>query len=262
MSESVTTLVDAEGVARVTLTRPEKHNAFDEVVIAELQAALDTLAVSEAVRAVVLQSEGPSFCAGADLDWMRRSAGYAPADNVADARRLARLLHTLDTLPHPVVARVQGAAFGGGVGLVACADVAVCARSAQFALSEVRLGLIPSVVSPYLVAAVGRRQARRLVVTGERFDATEARRIGLVHHVRPDAELDTGVSATLEALLGNGPDAVRAAKALIHRVGTEPADEALRDYTAARIAEIRGGEEAREGIAAFLDRRPPRWRRG
>ena len=249
----------ASGVARITLDRVARHNAFDDGLIARLSDALETLAAAPHVRAVILAAAGKSFCAGADLDWMQRTAGYSRAENIADAGRLARLMALLDRLPKPTVALVQGAAYGGGVGLVAACDIAVAAQGARFCLSEVRLGLIPAVISPYVVAAIGARAARRYFLTAEPFDAAEARRIGLVHEVVPGADLEAAGGRMVASLLANGPDAVAAAKRLIADVAGRPRDDALIEDTAQRIAEIRGGDEAREGMAAFLDKRPPRW---
>ena len=249
----------ADRVAIVTLARPQVHNAFNEVMIAELTAELAALGADPQVRAVLLAAEGKSFSAGADLDWMRRMAGYGPDENRADARALARLMHVLDTLAKPTVARVHGAAYGGGVGLVACCDIAVAGEEAAFSLSEVKLGLIPAVISPYVVAAAGPRAARRWFLTAERFDAAEAARTGLVHQAVPTARLDEAVEAVLARLRQGAPAAQAAAKDLIFTVTGHPVTEELMDYTAARIAELRAGAEAREGIAAFLDKRAPAW---
>ena len=250
------------GVARITMDRPEVHNAFNQAFIAALTAMLEEVGADPAVRAVVLGASGRSFSAGADLNWMQAMAGYDEAQNLADAEGLARLMRTLDRLPKPVIGRVQGPAFGGGVGLVACCDIAVGAASASFALSEVKLGLIPAVISPYVIAAIGERQARRYFLTAERFDAAEALRIGLLHQVVPDQELDAAVAALVAALAGNGPAAVAAAKDLIFAVGRRPTGEAVVAETARRIARIRASAEGREGIAAFLARRKAGWQQG
>jgi len=253
---------DDRGVARITMDRPEVHNAFNQAFIAALTAMLEQVGADPAVRAVVLAASGKSFSAGADLNWMQAMAGYDEAQNLADAEGLARLMRTLDRLPKPVIGRVQGPAFGGGVGLVACCDIAVGAVSASFALSEVKLGLIPAVISPYVTAAIGERQARRYFLTAERFDAAEALRIGLLHQVVPDQELDAAVAALVAALAGNGPAAVAAAKDLIFAVGRRPTDAAVVAETARRIARIRASAEGREGIAAFLERRKAGWQQG
>jgi methylglutaconyl-CoA hydratase len=235
-------------VLRVTLARPERRNAFDAELIAELTAALDGAGDA---RAVLLAGEGPSFCAGADLEWMRASAGLTYEENVEDARRLLRLLEAIDGCPAPVVARIQGHALGGGAGLVACADVAVAAEDAVFAFSEVKLGLIPSVISPFVLAKIGPSAARRYFLTGERFDAATALRIGLVHDVV--ADLDGAVERVLAERLGAGPEAVRAAKLLVR-------DRPAGIETARRIAGQRASAEGQEGLRAFLEKRPPRWR--
>ncbi len=213
------------------------------------------------MRVVVLAAAGKSFSAGADLNWMRRMAGYSTAENEADARRLANLMQVLHGLAKPTVARVQGSAFGGGVGLVACCDIAIAAETAQFALTEVRLGLVPAVISPYVVAAIGPRAARRYFLTAERFDAAEAARLGLVHRVVPAAELDGAVAALVATLADGGPQAQRDAKALVAAVSGRAIDAALIEETVQRIAALRAGAEGREGIAAFLEKRPPAWRR-
>lgn len=247
------------GIATVTLNRPERHNAFDDALIAELTGVLRALGEDADVRVVVLAGEGRSFSAGADLDWMQRVAGYTEQENYDDALALAGLMETLDALPRPTIARVHGAAIGGGVGLVSACDFALASDTAKFALSEVRLGLIPAAISPYVVKAIGERQARRYFVTAERIDAHEARRIGLVHEVVPADGLDARLDALLDTLAGNGPRAMGAAKDLVRRVGRGPVDEAMVADTARRIAGIRVGPEAREGIAAFLDKRKPDW---
>jgi methylglutaconyl-CoA hydratase len=255
----VTLTTDARGVATLTLNRPDVHNAFDDALIAELDRLLAQLTDDRAVRVVVLAAAGRSFSAGADLHWMRRMAAFDEQQNVDDALRLARLLRRLDRLPKPTVARVQGAALGGGVGLVACCDVAVAARGAVFALSEVRLGLIPATISPYLVAAIGARAARRYVLTGERFGAEEALRIGLVHEVAGDDDLDAAAERIVAALLQGGPGSIAAGKELVAYVAASANDQALLAESARRIARARARDEGREGIAAFLEKRKPRW---
>ncbi|MHB1220094.1 MAG: enoyl-CoA hydratase/isomerase family protein [Alphaproteobacteria bacterium] len=258
MSDAILVSVDANGRATVTLNRPEIHNAFDDALIARLSETFESLGGRDDVRVVVVAANGKSFSAGADLGWMRRMANYSEAENRADAERLARLIHVLDSLPKPTVARVQGAAIGGGVGLVAACDVAVASEAASFALSEVRLGLIPAVISPYVIGAIGPRQARRYMLTAERFDAAEAKRIGLVHAAVPAAELDAAVDSVVAALLLGGPEAVRESKALARAVGGSP-DEAMRADTARRIARLRASPEGKEGVSSFLEKRKPRW---
>jgi len=247
------------GTATLRLSRPDRHNAFDDALIAEVTAALGELGSDPAVRVVLLAGAGKSFSAGADLAWMKRMAGYSLAENEADALRLAEMLHRLDTLPKPTIALVQGAAMGGGVGLVAACDMALAAADATFALSEVRLGLIPATISPYVIAAIGQRAARRYFLTAERFDAHEALNLGLVSAVVPTTELEAE-GARIAGLLGrNGPRAMAAAKELIAAVAGRPIDAALRADTARRIAHQRAGAEGREGVAAFLEKRKPGW---
>lgn len=261
MSEPCTLAV-SDGVATLTLARPGVHNAFDEALIARLSAHLAALDADPAVRVVVLAGEGRSFCAGADLDWMRRMAEFGHAENLADAQALAAMLHALDTLGKPTIARVHGAAFGGGVGLVAACDIAIAADTAQFALSEARLGLIPATISPYVIEAIGARAARRYFLTAERFSAAEAQRIGLVHEVVAADLLDARI-ATLVALLREaGPAAQRESKWLVRDVAGRPIDAGLIATTAERIADVRASSEAREGVAAFLARRKPAWAAG
>lgn len=246
------------GVGTVVMDRPDRHNAFDEHVIAELTAGFAKLGADDSVRAVVLRGTGKSFSAGADLDWMRRMAAYDETANLADARALAALMRTIDTLPKPTVALVHGAAYGGGVGLVACCDIAIATEAAAFSLSEVKLGLIPAVISPYVVRAIGARAARRYFLTAERFDAVEARRLGLVHELVAGDGLEEAARQVLAALRGNGPAAVRAAKDLVAAVaGRAPAE--VEDDCARRIAVIRAGDEGKEGVAAFLEKRKPSW---
>lgn len=253
--------ISDDGVARITLNRPDIHNAFNDELISRLEAAIAEVRGNGQVRAVLLGAAGQSFSAGADLNHMKRTAGYSRADNLADAKVMAELLHAIHTLDKPVVARVQGSAYGGGLGLIAASDIAISADSAKFMLSEVRLGLIPAVISPYVIGAIGARQARRYFLTGERFDAAEARRIGLVHAVVSGESLDATVNALLADLAKCGPSAVAAAKALVADVAGREIDAAVRDDTAARIADLRAGAEGREGVAAFLDKRRPAWYR-
>jgi methylglutaconyl-CoA hydratase len=251
--------VGAAGVATITLNRPEVHNAFDDALIAALTLALRRVEADRRVRVVVLAAAGKSFCSGADLHWMKRMAAYSEAENRRDAEALATLMRTLDGLAKPTVAAVHGAAYAGGCGLVACCDVALAAERALFAITETRIGLIPAVISPYVVAAIGARQARRYFLTAESFDAREAERLGLVHGVFGADQLATGVRQVCELLAANGPQALAECKALIARVARAPLDDALVADTAQRIARIRVGAEGREGIAAFLEKRRPRW---
>jgi methylglutaconyl-CoA hydratase len=248
------------GVGLLVLARPEVHNAFDEMLIAETTRALTAFERDEGVRAVVLLGAGPSFCAGADLNWMKRMAGYGHAENLADAMALAHMLRTLYRMPKPTIARVHGAAFGGGVGLVACCDIAIASQHATFALSEAKLGLIPATISPYVIEAIGARMARRYFLTAERFEAAEAYRIGLVHDIVLPAELDSRVNELLGALFLAGPQAQAESKALIRAVAHRPIDDdAVIADTAARIAKVRATAEAKEGVAAFLGKRRAAW---
>ncbi len=253
--------VAAEGRATVTLNRPDVHNAFDDKLIALLTRELDALDRNPTVGVVVLAAAGKSFCAGADLKWMRRMAEYSEAENQADAEALAALMKTLNRLSKPTVAEVQGAAYGGGVGLICCCDIAIASEAAQFSISEVKLGLIPSVISPYVVAVIGERQARRYALGAETFDAIEAKRIGLVHEVTAAEDLQAAVDAMVEALLANGPAAMAETKDQIAGVANRPVDDRLIAAAAARIARIRVSDEGREGVAAFLEKRKPGWAR-
>jgi len=248
-----------ESVALVALARPEVHNAFDDTLIAELTRVLETLDGDAAVRAVVLLGHGRSFCAGADLNWMKRMAGFGHAENLADATALAAMLKTLHRLSKPTIARAHGSVFGGGVGLVACCDIAFAAHDATFSLSETKLGLIPATIGPYVVEAMGARHARRYFLSAERFTAAEAFRIGLVHDICPIDELDGRINELLGALLAAGPHAQAEAKALIRAVAARPIDDAVIADTAARIARVRGSPEGKEGVAAFLEKRPAAW---
>lgn len=263
MGESVETFrrlrVVRDGpVARVTLDRPEVRNAFDEILIHALTGAFLSFTEDAETRVVVLEGEGPTFCAGADVEWMRRAGSFSKLENEADAERMAGMLRAIDSCPCPVVAVVQGAAIGGGVGLAAAADVAIAAENAVFSLSEVKLGILPSVISPYVLRAIGARQARRYFLTGERFGAAEARRIGLVHEVVPDAELAAARDRIVAALLTSAPEAVGVAKALIADVSGKAPEEAL-PVTVRTIAERRASDEAKEGLTAFLEKRAPSW---
>ncbi len=262
MSKGFRIATDARGVATLWLDRAELHNAFDDALIAVLTAELGRLAADAGVRIVILAANGKSFSAGADLNWMKRMAGYSEAENRRDADALAGLMRALDAFPKPTLARVHGAAYGGGVGLVACCDIAVAAQPATFCLSESKLGLIPAVISPYVVSAMGARAARRYFLTAETFDAATAHRLGLVHEVTAQDALDAAVEGIVAKLLAAGPAAQRECKALIARVAGGPVDDTMVDDTAARIARIRVSPEGREGIAAFLEKRKPGWAGG
>jgi methylglutaconyl-CoA hydratase len=246
-------------VAFITLNRPERHNAFDDTLILELTAAFTRAGNDPGVRAVVLDATGKSFSAGADLEWMGRMAGYSAEENRHDALALAELMRRVNTCPKPVVAVVQGAAFGGGVGLAAACDIAVAADTASFCLSEVRLGLIPAVISPYVVAAMGERACRRYFHTAERFSAAEARRLGLVHEVVAADALEATRDRLLASILDGGPQAQLAVKALIATVARPDPGLNVAAWTAGRIAEVRASPEGRDGVEAFLGKRKPGW---
>jgi len=246
----------ADYVAQVTLNRPEVHNAFNAELVARLTETFEGLRARDDVRVIVLRGEGASFCAGADLNWMSAMVNYSYAQNLDDARALARMFEVIDHCPKPVIARVHGAAMGGGVGLVAVCDLAFATPEARFAFSEVKLGLIPAVVAPYVVRKIGYGHARALFMTGERFDAETALRIGLVHRVVPAEQLDEAIQQAIANLMQNGPQAMASAKMLLHATQTLPVDE-LRSLTIARIAELRISPEGQEGIRAFLEKRKP-----
>ncbi|MFZ3208782.1 MAG: enoyl-CoA hydratase/isomerase family protein [Geobacteraceae bacterium] len=256
----VITQIDDLGRATLTLNRPELHNAFDDVLIALLAAELKRLEANAKVRLLFLAGNGKSFSAGGNLEWMRRMGEYNREENLADAKVLAELMRTLNCFNKPTIALVQGAAFGGGVGLVACCDMAIATRRATFCLSEVKIGLLPAVICPYVVAAIGQRACRRYFLTAEQFDATEAHRLGLIHEVVSDeAELKSRGIALADLLLKNGPKALVASKKLIASVYGRPIDEELIADTANRITDLRASEEGREGLSAFLEKRKPLW---
>jgi methylglutaconyl-CoA hydratase len=245
-------------VARLWLDRPDARNAFDGAMVSELRAALESLAADAELRVVVLGGRGPAFCAGADLGWMKAMAGYTREENLREAEALAALFHAVDASPHPVVARVHGAALGGGSGLVAACDVAVAAHGTQFGFTEVRLGILPAVISPFVLRKIGESAARELFLTGERFDAERALAIGLVRAAVPEAQLDAAVDGRVRELLKAGPHAVSAAKRLIRDVAGRPVDE-VRRLTVERIADARASAEGQEGMRAFLEKRKPAW---
>lgn len=258
MYQSIITEIDA-GVGVITLNRAERHNAFDAALVSELSAAIDLMAAESMVRVLVIASTGKSFCAGADLNWMKRAAGYNSEENLRDARALAEMLRRLAQCPKPTVARIQGSAYGGGVGLIACCDIAIATFDAEFSLTEVKLGLIPAVISPHVIAAIGERHARRYMLTAERFSATEANRIGLLHEIVTDATLDVEVGKIVEALLQNGPTALAECKALIAAVAGQPLSPEVIEDTAQRITRLRSSSEGREGMNAFLEKRKANW---
>lgn len=246
-------------VAWVWMNKPEVHNAFDETLIAELTATLQALDADDSVRVVVLAGRGKSYSAGADLNWMQRQSAASPEENLADARRLAELFRTLAMLRKPTIARVHGAALGGGMGLASACDICVASDRAVFATSEVRFGIIPAAISPYVIRAIGERQAYRYFQTAERISAARARELGLAHEVTDADGLDAQVQQLIDALLAGGPGAQAAATDLIRAVANRPVDAAVIDDTARRIATLRATPEAREGLGAFLQKRPPAW---
>lgn len=260
MSKDILFKIDNVGVATVTLNRPEVHNAFDDTVILRLIEVFETVARDPKIRVMVLQSTGKSFCAGADLNWMKRMANYSFEQNVADSNNLAKMLHTLSSLPKPTIAKVKGAAFGGAVGLVACCDIAIASRLSKFCLSEVKLGLIPATISPYVINAIGERESRRYFMTAEVFSARRARRLGLINEAVTEEELDGEVDSIIRHILKNGPMAVAAAKQLISDIKDEPLSDELIEKTSLRIASLRVSDEGQEGITAFLEKRSPSWK--
>lgn len=255
-----TLTVAIEGrVATVTLNRPDVRNAFNETTIAEITDAFRTLGANGDLRALVLAANGPAFCAGADLNWMKKMAGYTHQENRADAMQLADMLRTIYLCDKPVVAKVQGDCYAGGMGLVAACDIAVAVGEANFCLSEVKLGLIPATISPYVIKAMGENAARRYFLTAERFSAAEAQRIGFVQSVVPADALDATVAEIVKALVNNSPNAVKEAKRLVRDVAGMPVSDALVADTAERIAQIRASEEGKEGVRSFLEKRKPGW---
>jgi methylglutaconyl-CoA hydratase len=260
-SETISVTTDARGIATLTLQRPERHNALSATMIAELSQAARELGTNPAVRAVVLTGAGESFCAGADLGWMREQFAATREQRMSEARKLALMLRDLQQLPKPLIGRVQGQAFGGGVGLICVCDVAICTTGARFGFTETRLGIIPATISPYVVARLGYANARRVFMSGRVFGSEEARDLGLVHTVVDAAALDEAVDAQVQPYLSTAPGAVAAAKSLLHALGPQ-IDDAVLDMTVARLADTWETDEAREGVTAFFERRRPRWRAG
>ena len=257
--KTVSMHIDERGVATVTLNNPKKHNAFDDSIIAELTSFFTQIGNSKDVRVMILAATGKNFSAGADLNWMKRMMGYSYEENLEDARALADMLRTLNFLSVPTIARVQGAVFGGAVGLVSCCDMAVAAIGAGFCLSEVRIGLLPATISPYVIDAIGQRAARRYFVTAERFSAETAARLGLVSEVVEEDQLDGEINKLIETLLGNSPAAVTGAKQLVFNVARREINDELIDFTSERIADIRVSAEGQEGLSAFFEKRKPAW---
>lgn len=252
-------VVDETGVARVKLNRPDVHNAFNEAMIEELTRCFLQLGSHDGVRVIVLASSGNVFCAGADLNWMKRASANSADANVQDARRFASMMQALHACSRPIVARVQGGAFGGGVGLICACDIVVASEQARFAVTEARFGILPAVIGPYLIEAVGVRQARRLALTASLIDSAEARDLGLVHYVTTSEGLDGQVQKVVSGLMGNGPTALQEIKTLFGDIAGRPIDRSVTDLTAATIARVRSTEEAKEGFSAFFDKRPATW---
>jgi len=248
-----------QGVGLIWLNRPELRNAMNDLMLAELGEAIENAMHDDAVRVVLLAGRGKAFCAGGDLAWMKKARDMSPQEAQADSGRLAAVLRRLHDSPKPTVARVQGSAFAGGLGLVAACDIAIASAQTRFCLSEVKLGLIPAMISPYVIKAIGERQARRYFLSAEVFEAAEAWRIGLVQHIVPDEELDGAINAMLGQLLAAGPQAIGHCKRLIADVAGKAIDDALVAETARRIAQVRASDEAQEGIAAFFEKRSPAW---
>ncbi|CAM4030451.1 enoyl-CoA hydratase/isomerase family protein [Comamonas aquatilis] len=259
MTTKALTLVVNSGIATITLARPEIRNAFSDETIAEITQAFLTAGERADVRAVVLAAEGPAFCAGADLNWMRRMAEYSRDENRVDADLLAQMLSVIYHCPKPTIARVQGDVYAGGMGLVACCDMAVAAETAGFCLSEVKIGLIPATISPYVVRAMGARASHRYFLSGERFSAQEAHRIGFVHEIVAAEQLDSVVDGWIKHFLSAGPEAVRACKRLVIEVAEREINEQLIAVTVEGIATIRASSEGKEGVQAFLNKRKPNW---
>ncbi len=258
-TNSVLTEIGVDGVATLTFNRPDLHNAIDESVIAQFIAGLRRVADDPAARVLVVAGNGKSFCAGADLNWMKRTAQFDEEANYRDALEFTELLALLDSMPKPTIARVHGPAYGGGVGIVAACDIALGTAEASFSFSEVRLGLIPAMISPYAVAAIGERAARRYMLTAERIDAAEAHRIGLLHAVVPAAELDAAIARLVAHAAKGGPASIAACKRLIANVAHGAIDRSMREYTAREIASVRASAEGKEGVGAFLEKRAPAW---
>ncbi|MBT0080470.1 enoyl-CoA hydratase-related protein [Vibrio alginolyticus] len=251
--------VDDNGVATITLNRSAKHNAFDACTIDLLIHRLDYLALRTDVRCLVLRSNGKHFSSGADLNWMQSMADSTRQDNFVDAQNLARLMETLDSFPQPTIAVVQGSAYGGALGLICCSDIAIASQSAKFCLSEVKLGLVPATIAPYVMRAMGNRQARRYILSGEVISAEDAERFGIVHEVKEAKQLENAVDSVIKTLLLNSPDAMRKAKTLCHQCHQNPIDQQLIHYTSKLIADIRVSPQGQDGLQAFLEKRNPSW---
>lgn len=256
---SIITVSKNNGIATVTLNRPDKHNAFDDLIIEQMIQTFEGIDADDAICVMILAAKGKHFSAGADLGWMKRMACYSYDENLRDARSLAKMLKTLNGLSKPTIARVQGSAFGGAVGLVSCCDIAIATKNANFCLSEVKIGLTPATISPYVIAAIGERAARRFFLTAEQFNAEQALQIGLVSQIVDDTELDVHIENLAEQIKRNSPSAVIAAKKLVRDISNAPINERLIEDTCERIAKIRISRNGQEGLSAFLEKRTPSW---
>lgn len=261
MTNPVITTTDASGVTTITLNRQKKHNAFDDQMVAKLTAALEKTMANPKTRVLVLAAEGTTFSAGADLHWMKRAGQYSYEDNLNDAESLAHLLKTMNEMPLPTIAKVQGPAFGGALGLISCCDISIATTNASFAFSEVKIGLIPATISPYIIEAIGVHKARQYFTTGETFDAKKAAQLGLINEVVEEMQLDDAIAQLIATLLKNSPAAMQAAKQLTRDLGRKPMNDALIKDTCRRIADIRLSKEGQEGLSAFLEKRQPSWQR-
>jgi len=259
MKQTTIKLEINHSIAKITFNRPTIHNAFDDLLIEELTQTLISIEQYKQIRVVLLTSTGTSFCAGADLNWMKKMAEYSRDENLKDAQALAKLMEVLNNLSKPTIALVQGPTYGGGVGLVACCDIAIAAHEANFCLSEVKLGLVPAVISPYVIDAIGARAARRYFLTAEKFDAEAALRLGLIHQIVPSQELETAGTQLAKTIISNSPNAVTTAKKLISKINKQFIDKKLIQITAECIADIRSSAEGKEGVNAFLQKRKPSW---
>jgi methylglutaconyl-CoA hydratase len=259
--QAITIDIDDRGVATVTLNRPHIHNAFDDMVIDGLIKAFESIHQDNNVRAMVLAANGKSFCAGADLNWMKKMASYSYDENKQDASHLAKLYNLLYTLNKPTIAKVQGAVYGGGVGLVACCDIAIGSKLSKFCLSEAKLGLVPATISPYVIEAIGPRLAKRYFMTAEVMSSRRARRIGLLSEAVSEEELDSSVENIISSLLNNGPKSVATAKHLVNKISRRTIDDQLIDETSDLIATVRVSDEGQEGLTAFLEKRAPKWKK-
>lgn len=259
MTNSAIKVISDGRIATVTLDNPEKHNAFDDKMIEAMTKAFSDIDADESIRIMVLRANGKNFSAGGDLSWMKRMATFSHQENLEDARKLANMLKTLNGLSKPTVARVQGAAFGGAVGLISCCDIAVASTEASFSLSEVKIGLLPATIAPYVIGAIGSRAARRYFMTAERFGVETAQQLGLISKTCEEDELDGEVDKFIDNLIANSPAAVSAAKTLVSDLNNQPIDDELIEDTCQRIAAIRASKEGQEGLTAFLEKRKPSW---